>query len=561
MRRTWSKACVSLCASLVIAGCAGIPTSGPVKTGAALQGINDSGVIRVIARPPVSGASPTQIVQGFLSASATLNDFSVAQQYLTPFAKQSWNPSGVTVIRGAIQVSEDASSTVVVSGPLDGVVDQFDRWQVAPQGQRFSANFALTKVDGQWRIASLPDGVIISRTAADRSLRSYDVLFLDPSLSILVPDPITVATSAAGLATTLVRRLLEGPSAWLAPAVTTAIPDGTRLALESVPIIGGTAQVQLTEEVLAANSRARSALSAQIVRTLAPVPGVQSVSITVGGAPLAGVGLEPVAPVSAFAQFGPDFVSSTNLFSLVAGQPSSITVIDGAVTTRGSFNGPLLELDVSRDAKTWVAISERRDLVVSGITEQPGAVVYRGANFASPQVVGSALWVVQRGIGIVAINDNQARPIPVSDIGGQSLDESVLALRVSRDRTRAALIVRDSGRSRLVMARVETTGGTVRLVAAKRIENTVADVLDVAWQGSSRLAVLEQSGTDTRLVTLALGLASPQVIDVPLGATRVAAAPGRTVIVEVPAGASSTLYLRSSGRWTPLLAAQAPVYP
>lgn len=552
---------VGICASFLLAACAGIPTSGPVQTGAALQGINDPGVIRVIARPPVPGASPSQIVQGFLSASASLNDLSVAQQYLTPFARGSWNPSGVTVIRGAIQVSEGDASTVVVSGPLDGVIDKTDHWQVSPQGEQFTANFGMTQIDGEWRIAALPDGVIISRTAADRSLRSFDVLFLDPSLSVLVPDPITVATTSAGLATTLVRRLLEGPSSWLAPAVTTAIPDGTRLALESVPIINGTAQVQLTEEVLSANSRARAALSAQIVRTLAPVPGVQSVAITVGGAPLAGVGLEPVASVSAFAEFGPDFVAPGDLFALVGGQPSSVNVSDGAVSTRGSFNRSLLELDLSRDGKTWVAVSERRDLVVSGITEQPGAVVYRGANLASPQVVGDSLWVVQRGIGIVAITKNQVRPVPVSNVDGDSLDESVLALRVSRDRTRAALIVRESGRSRLVVARVENSGGTARLVAAKRIENTATDVIDAAWQGSSRLAVLEQSGTDTRLVTLPLGLASLQVIDVPEGAIRIAAAPGRTVIVEVPGSATNTLYVRSSGRWTPLLTAEAPVYP
>lgn len=561
MSRHYRNVAYALIGALMLSGCAGIPTSGPVQTGAALQGINDSGVIRVIARPPVPGAGPSQIVQGFLSASASLNDFSVAQQYLTPFAKDSWKPSGVTVIRGAIQVSDGADSTVVVSGPLDGVIDRTDHWQVAQQGQQFSASFGLTKIDGEWRIAALPDGVIITRTAADRALRSYDVLFLDPSLSVLVPDPITVATTSAGLATTLIRRLLEGPSAWLAPGVTTAIPDGTRLALESVPIINGTAQVQLTEEVLSANSRARSALSAQIVRTLAPVPGIQSVSITVGGAPLAGVGLDPVAPVSAFAEFGPDFVGSGDLFALVNGQPTSMTISGGAVATRGSFNRALLELDLSRDGKSWVAVSERRDLVVAGITDQPGSVVYTGANLASPQVVGDSLWVVQRGIGIVAITDNQTRPVPVSSVNGQSLDESVLALRVSRDRTRAALIVRDSGRSRLVVARVETSGGTVRLVAAKRIESTSADVIDVAWLSSSRLAVLEQGGTDTRLLTLPMGLGTVQAIDVPVGAVRIAAGPGRTVIVEVANGLESTLYVRSSGRWTPLVSAQAPVYP
>lgn len=547
--------------SVVLVGCASIPTSGPVQTGPALQGINDSGVIRVIARPPLPGASPVQIVQGFLSASASLSDFSVAQQYLTPFAAESWSPSGVTVIRGAIQVSEQSSSTVVVGGPLDGIVDKSDHWQVASQGQQFQASFGLTQIDDEWRIAALPDGVIISRTAADRALRSYDVLFLDPSLKVLVPDPITIASTSAGLATTLVKRLLDGPSPWLAPSVTTAIPEGTRLALESVPIINGTAQVQLTEEVLAANSRGRAALSAQIVRTLAPVPGVQSVAITVGGAPLVGVGLEPIASVSSFAEFGPDFLENSDPFALIEGQPSSIKIQDGSASVRGSFNASLLDLDLSRDGKSWAAITERRDRLVSGITEQPGQAIYQGANLASPQVVGDSVWVVQRGIGIFAVNDGQARPVPVSDATGQNLDSSVLAIRVSRDRTRAALIVRESGRSRLMLSRVESSSGTARLVAAKRIENNALDVLDVAWQAASRLAVLELAGSGTRLITLPLGLGNPQVIDVPAGATRVAAAPGRTVLVEVPGGATSTVYVRSSGRWAMLVTAQAPVYP
>jgi hypothetical protein len=58
----------------LLAGCAVIPTSGPIQQGAEVGVETTDQVIRVIARPPQSDMTPTQIVSGFLQASASFED-------------------------------------------------------------------------------------------------------------------------------------------------------------------------------------------------------------------------------------------------------------------------------------------------------------------------------------------------------------------------------------------------------------------------------------------------------------------------------------------------------
>ena len=81
------------------------------------------------------------------------------------------------------------------------------------------------------------------------------------------------------------KALLDGPSEWLAPAVTSAIPPDTTLSVESVTITDGIAEVRLSETLLALSDPERSLLAAQIVYTLKQAGGVRGVLITVNGQP------------------------------------------------------------------------------------------------------------------------------------------------------------------------------------------------------------------------------------------------------------------------------------
>ena len=88
-----------------------------------------------------------------------------------------------------------------------------------PPAAEFRTTFDLTKVDGEWRIEDLPQGLLLSQSDVDRAFRSFSVYFFNPAFETLVPDPRMVPVIGPGLATTLVRRLVAGPSDWLQPAV------------------------------------------------------------------------------------------------------------------------------------------------------------------------------------------------------------------------------------------------------------------------------------------------------------------------------------------------------
>jgi hypothetical protein len=560
--RRWVMSVGVALVGVIVASCAGVPTDGAIQRGPLIGVADDPGVIRVIARPPAPGMEPIEIVRGFLAANAGLTDVSIARQYLAPEISSRWDPAdSISVIRGAVEITSVDDASFLISGALDGVVDRRGRWSVVGVGQEIESAITVAMVGGQWRISSVPDGLILTRTAAERALRTYALQFFDPEFRTLVPDAIVVPALGRGLATTLVRRLLEGPSDWLAPAVATAFPDGTRLAFESVPVVAGIAQIELTDDVLSADANSRRALSAQIVRTLAPVAGVSSVRITVAGTPLAIPGVGPVQEISDWAQF----VSDREV-----GPPLAFGLANGRVVafpTSGDEESVVLddpriaEFDVDSRGETVVGVTERRNTLVravNGVAE----TVHSGQNLASPQIVRGGIWVIERGVGVVSVTRSGSAAVPLTAEDGQSLDALVETVRVSPDGTRALVILRIDGRSRLLMARVEISGGASRLTGARRVESTFGEVLDASWFGASRLAVLTTSGAaGARLVTMPLGLNQGDPIEVPPGTTRVAASAGRALLIGRTDPDVNELLMRSAGRWVVLGGATQPVYP
>ncbi|HNL51635.1 MAG TPA: hypothetical protein PKL68_06770, partial [Actinomycetota bacterium] len=72
----------------LLAGCAQVPTSGPVvEVDQAVPDVASTSFVRALARPPRVGMSQTEIVQGFLDAASGFEDgHAVAKLYLTPAA-------------------------------------------------------------------------------------------------------------------------------------------------------------------------------------------------------------------------------------------------------------------------------------------------------------------------------------------------------------------------------------------------------------------------------------------------------------------------------------------
>ncbi len=100
---------VALTLALVLVGCGGIPTTGPVIAGPAVDEVDPEYVVS--PNGPTAGADPNDILTGFLQAvrSPVLN-YQIARQFLTPQLAQSWDPNAGVLIR-------TGSAHLVAGGP------------------------------------------------------------------------------------------------------------------------------------------------------------------------------------------------------------------------------------------------------------------------------------------------------------------------------------------------------------------------------------------------------------------------------------------------------------
>jgi Sporulation and spore germination len=273
------------------AGCVSVPVSGPIE-GVEGQQLPCQNCVNVVVAPPAPGDEPKQIVEGYLRATSNYQpNYSVARKFLTRMAAEKWSPEGgVSIYRGSLTAT--GQTTVKLKGELVGSLAK-DRTYTA-RGGRLDTDFSLMQENGEWRIDTLPPGLFVAEFSFTSFYQPYDLYFVGNGSS-LVPDPIYLPalSNPANAASALMKALLNGPSSWLKPAVSTAIPPNTSLSVDSVTITGGIAEVQLSDSVLALPDPQRSLMAAQIVYTLKQVGGVKGVMIKVNQQPYRVPGSDP----------------------------------------------------------------------------------------------------------------------------------------------------------------------------------------------------------------------------------------------------------------------------
>jgi hypothetical protein len=566
MRRLRAQMAVLLgpaLAPLVLGACAAIPTSGSIQEGPALS-VDPSGqVIRVIARPPSPGMSPQQIVRGFLDASASFDgDHAVARQYLTTLAATIWDPAeGVRVYDLVPDVAAAGTDQVRVTASLSATIDFDGALQVISPSRSSSITFDLELQDGEWRINSLPNGLLLSRADVDRSFRSYDVYFFNPAFDMLVPDPRMLPVLDGALTTSLTRALLAGPSAWLAPAVTTGFPDGTSLAVDAVTVESGVARVDLDQSVLRADDATRRAISAQVVWTLKQVPGVIAIELRAGGQPFPVSGIGSPQSRDAWSSVDPDTVPIPPGGVVVIGGRPALLTADG-ITQVDGWPTP------SSPALTAVALSSN-SAQIAGL-DQSGTlwVGDRSSGLPLIQVLdvpglsrptfdrSGALWTVAPDGGVrIVTADRTVVEVPVEGLGVGTLVQSVVP---APDGTRAAVIAQRGARRVVLLARIVTREGVPSVTGLRRIEPSLTQVIDVSWDTATRIAVLGSNGASAPVATL-VDVDRPTVrsIGAPPDAVSIAAAPGQPVIVGTTSG---RVWRFVAGEWQPGPFGTRPTY-
>jgi len=210
---------------------------------------------------PSAGATQEEILRGFLAATTAAQDnYRIARSFLAEDVADAWNPYDSTLVRareGAVERLDDA--TLTYSVPIVASVDAVGRYSVADStsSQTLPA-FRFVQEGGEWRIAELGDGIPdLAAGVPQRVAASTRSTYWDSAFRNLVPDLRWFPTRSE-VATRIVRAVLEPPTSWLGQGATvSAIPEGTELALSPVSVVAGTAQIDLTSEVLTLSERER----------------------------------------------------------------------------------------------------------------------------------------------------------------------------------------------------------------------------------------------------------------------------------------------------------------
>ena len=497
------------------AGCVSVPMSGPIEKVEGQQPPCQN-CVNVEVAPPAAGDEPRQIVEGYLRATSNYQpNYSVAKQFLTRMAAEKWSAEqDVSIYRGSVIAT--GQTTVRLAGKLVGSLGR-DRTYAA-RDQDLSIDFDLVQEDGEWRINKLQPGLFVAEFSFDHFFQPYNLYFVGNGSS-LVPDPIYLPalSNPANVASALMKALLNGPSKWLKPAVSSAIPPNTGLSVDSVTITDGIAEVQLSDSVLALPDPQRSLLAAQIVYTLKQVGGVKGVVIKVNQQPFRVPGsdpnsftvsvdaiprdMEPIPFVAGDQLYAvPDTGRGVKVVSTTADSPavSPLAAPLGRYTVDAlAVSMTSTDLALTTDNRTTL----RRVPLAGG---QPRTLVSGASELLRPQFTRyGEIWAIGRQGGRQRMwmftadkNDPKSPGIKIEINSPVLVDSNVTAFRISPDGTRMALVRRtEAGQHELGLAHIIRSDkimvdGWRTLNIAQTNMPRIERIADVAWLDATELMVL-----------------------------------------------------------------------
>lgn len=476
---------------LVLAGCAGLPNGGSVNPGLALGDAPDVPDVSFLPNRPQPGATPEQIVEGFVAAATSpAGGWEIARLFLAP--DSTWKPgTGVTIDRpGSRSVSLVDTDTVQMAVAQTGEVDETGAYHAADDGPATLTYELEQQDDGEWRISVAPDGIVLGEQDFRAVFTAHGVMFFDPEWSFLVPD-VRWFPTRQNVATRIAQAIIGGgPSPWLSGAVVSAVIDGVDLP-EAVPVVQGIAQVELGTAALDADPVTLGRLLRQLQASLQGT-GVAGVELLVDGTELA---VEPAQTLSTAIDARP-LVKSTENFGYLG---------EGELTTLPGLSALISKLDAD-------SIAVGRAGRVAAVLLATGGVVRVEGN--DPTTADDRIGLIDPALdpsdGIWSVPADQPSALRVMTAEGDTLEianvwpgaTSVAAMQVSRDGTRIAAIVTDAGRDWVTVAGIErdADGVPVALGVSERLLRLDGSGFDITWLDDRTLGVLSE-GTEGTMVT------------------------------------------------------------
>jgi hypothetical protein len=474
--------------ALLLAGCVSVPFGGGVEAGGPI----DTGVdanFDFLPSGPSDGATQEEILSGFLTATtASQDNYRIARSYLAEDTAETWNPYAVTLVRareGTVERVDDTTLTYTV--PVTASVDSVGRYTASESStSQTLPPFDFVQVEGEWRIAALGDGILISQQAFPNAFSQHTLYYYDLAFRNLVPD-LRWFPARAEVPTRIVRALLEPPTSWLQDATVSAVPEGTVLAAAPVEVSDGVARVDLTSEVLGLSDDARQLLRLQLAASLRAVSGVAGVQVTVD---------QNVLAIPDFTAGAPEVVPQVDARTLAltedgfgfvtgAGEIESLGALAGSVEAREATR---LVLGPSR---TIAGLLGPEGVWLARTSSAPDLLLDARPGLIAPSVDGyQFVWSVAADGegGIVAFElDGTPREVEAAlpDV------QRIVSLQVSRDDTRVLLLLDGATGPRLVVAAIvrdEATGVPVRLGELRELPISGERAVDATWVDEVRVA-------------------------------------------------------------------------
>jgi hypothetical protein len=577
-------------AALVIAasaaGCVSIPTGGPVQSYTVTQGpgAQSQHYQQMYARPPGNGWSPEGIVTGFLTASASFaNRQQVAREYLTPDASRRWNPSwSATVYSTVPQVTQTDSArnqaTVTVSGNVQANLSGYGSYAIPlAKEQGVAPTFELVKLNGQWRISSAPQELLLTSDVFKDDYQLRNLYFFDPTGKFLVPDPVYVPLQAtpSDLMNGLVHDLVTPPHDWLSRGATkTAFPPGTT-SLGDVTLEGNTATVNLGGAIAKASTPVMQQVSSQLYWTLvgsgqgAPA---QTVQVNLNNKPWIPLGSGD-NPVQRQAQYNPPTGASSVFYYLdAAGNLWDHDATEGKAGKVGRVGTGFSQIAVSPDHRFIAALRGGSLFIgpVGGKLSKRDGAGYMTMSWDP----ADNLWATT-GDQIVMLHGaaDPAQPlgqqVPVKVVGADGstpVPGPYTSLRVAPDGVRVALIIAATDGTEL------NFGAIVSQPGARAGQASIEIVLSwfyvtapagstfsaVTWYGPDNVITL--GGPGSALTEYPVDGGSSTAITTEPRTQSITASWGSALIAGLPKGAMAA-DASLTGSWAAAESGVSPAYP
>ncbi|WP_131815522.1 LpqB family beta-propeller domain-containing protein [Thermostaphylospora chromogena] len=489
--------------------------------------------VRVIAMPPRKEWTPRQVVAGFLSAMAAVDDprYAVARQYLVEEAARTWRPEvGVTIYdKGTLgdqpPPAEDATEeTVTLKGTVTGAIDIEGKYraEATPQGRALEQSFRLVKQPQGWRITQVPDGLLLSEDDVRRNYRSVKLYYLDHRREGLVADEVRIPVNpSVDFAESMLRRLLEGPTSTLSDAVTNALPAGTELlgvSTEDDRIIVDLNSAA-TNAISADGGDGVEAMAAQIGWTLDQLTERWEIEIRVNGEPFYPSGGSLVVRYDDYGRYdrwlNPEhkpvyLVRDGALHVLVnEGEPEPVPGAAG----RADELDPDVAISGSEPARVATLSGDRRSIDVAELAPNgQWARWITGTDLTRPSWDRyDNLWTVDR------VGERESRVLRhdgtrQTRVAAPWLEAvGVREMRVARDGVRVAAIVEDEQGVHVRVGTILIKGSETRMVNPRTVLTAAEgeEIVDIVWRDATTLLVLTggKAGRGLQAISVTGGVA------------------------------------------------------